>query len=227
MKRNLPVSTGALAAGALGMAACLAGTFPGALAAEAGEFGFSVGAEYSSGEYGGNRSVEDLYVPVTGWYRRNGYALRLTVPYLRVEAPEGTVIEGPGGQPVPGDGPTVTENGLGTGETDFTLQADLLRFMPSVTALASAGYVARGDPRAFDLDDGLIASLGALFDLPGNARLGAFLDYQEAAFRLNDDRLELVGALSWRAGDWRTLCSVSAGLSDSAPDWSVGLSVFP
>ncbi len=266
MKRNLPVSTGALAAGALGMAACLVGTFPGALAAEAGEFGFSVGAEYSSGEYGGNRSVEDLYVPVTGWYRRNGYALRLTVPYLRVEAPEGTVIEGPGGQPVPGDGPTVTEsglgdvilgasaydawtamdgslavdlhgkvklgtadedNGLGTGETDFTLQADLLRFMPGVTALASAGYVARGDPRAFDLDDGLIASLGALFDLPGNARLGAFLDYQEAAFRLNDDRLELVGALSWRAGDWRTLCSVSAGLSDSAPDWSVGLSVFP
>jgi len=272
MKSGFSGSAGALAAGALGMAACLVGTSPEALAAEpgdppeAGEFGFSVGAEYSSGEYGGNRSVEDLYVPVTGWYRGAGYALRVTVPYLRVEAPEGTVIDGPGGQPVPGDGPTVTESGLGdvivgasaydvwttmdgslaldvhgkvklgtadedkglgTGETDFTLQADLLRFMPGATALASAGYVVRGNPRAFDLDDGLIASLGALFDLSAGARLGAFLEYQAAAYRLNDDRLELVGALSWRAADWRTQCSVSAGLSDSAPDWSVGVSVFP
>lgn len=273
MKKEFSARAGALAAaaGALSVLALLPSA---AFAAEAadpaqdrdGDFGLSVGTEYSSGEYGGDRSVEDLYVPVTGWYRGTGYALRLTVPYLRVEAPEGTVIEGPGAQPVPGDGPTVTESGLGdvilgltvydvwtamegslavdvrgkvklgtadddkglgTGKTDFTLQADLLRFMPGITALASAGYVVRGDPDNFDLEDGFLASLGALFSLSQDARLGAFLEYQEASFRPNDDRVDLVGALSWRAGGWRTQLSASAGLSDSAPDWSVGLAVFP
>lgn len=261
--------TGALVAGGLGLAALMPS---GASAAEpggpaqAGRFDVSMGAQYSSGDYGGDRSVKDLYAPVTGWYRGDGYALRLTVPYLRVESPEGTVIEGPGGQPVPGDGPTTTESGLGdvilglsvydvwsgmdgslaldvhgkvkfgtadedkglgTGTTDFTLQTDLLRFMRGVTVLASAGYVARGNPRGFDLDDGFIASLGALFGISPRARFGAFLEYQEAAFRPNDDRVDLVAAVSWRAGDWRTQLSASTGLTDSAPDWSVGLTVFP
>lgn len=237
-----------------------------AATADSGQFDVSVGAEFSSGEYGGDRTVEDLYVPVTGRYRTDGYSLRLTVPYLRVDAPEGTIIEGPGGQPIPGDGPDTTESGLGdvvlgltvfdiwnaadgsmaldlggrvkfgtadeakglgTGETDFTVQADVLKFMPGFTAIASAGYVVRGDPEDFDLDNGFLAALGAMTDATPRLRLGAFLEYQQASYRFNDDLAEVVGVVSWPMRSWQAQLHATAGLSDSAPDWAVGFTVFP
>lgn len=233
---------------------------------EVGEFGLSIGAEYSSGKYGGDRRVEDFYVPVTGWYRGDGYAVRLTVPYLSVTAPEGTLVEGPGGQFVPGDGPNVTERGLGdvilgltvydvwttadrslaldiggkvkfgtadetrflgTGETDFTVQAGLIKYLQNFTGLASAGYVVRGDPDTLDLDNGFIAALGGLFGPATGTRFGAFVEYQQAASPFNDDRLEIAGVLGWRTGMGQVQLSTSAGLSDSAPDWTAGVTIYP
>lgn len=252
-------------AGVLAAVAAMPGM---AIAATAGggQFDVSVGAEFSSGEYGGDRTVEDFYVPVTGRYRADRYSLRLTVPYLSVDAPEGTFIEGPGGQPIPGDGPNTTESGLGdvilgltvydiwnasdgsmaldlggrvkfgtadeakglgTGETDFTVQADLVRFMQGFTALASAGYVVRGDPEDFDLDDGFLAALGGIFDATPGLRLGAFLEYQQASYRFNDDLAEVLGMVGWRMGGWQAQLHATAGLSDSAPDWAVGFTLFP
>lgn len=228
-----------------------------------GSFQLSVGTEFTTGEYGGDRSVDELYIPVTGWYRTDRISLRLTVPYLRVDGPTGTIIEGPGGQPIPGDGPDVTESGLGdvvlgmtlydawknrdgdlaldlggsiklgtadedkglgTGKTDFTVQADLVRFLPGFTAIGSVGYVVRGDPDGFALDDGLIASVGGFSNgAPRGMRLGAFLDYRQAGYELNDDRLEALGMLGWRMEGWGAYLTASVGLSDSAPDWGVGL----
>jgi len=233
---------------------------------ESRDFGLSVGAEYSSGKYGGERRVEDFYVPVTGWYRGDGYTIRLTVPYLSVKAPEGTLVEGPGGQFIPGDGPSVTEQGLGdvilgltvydvwtaadgslaldvggrikfgtadearflgTGETDFTVQADLIKYLRGFAGLVSAGYVVRGDPENYDLDNGVIAALGGLFGPSAGTRFGAFIEYQQASYRFNDDRLEIVGILGWRMNNSRVQVSTSAGLSDSAPDWTAGFTIYP
>jgi hypothetical protein len=74
---------------------------------------FSTGIEYSTGEYGGTDDIEELYVPFTfrAWFDRVG--LRLTVPYLRVTAPDETIITDPGTEPLPGSGASVTESGLG------------------------------------------------------------------------------------------------------------------
>ncbi|NHA13736.1 transporter [Thioalkalivibrio sp. XN279] len=228
-----------------------------------GSFQLSVGTEFTTGEYGGDRSVDELYIPLTGWYRSDRMSLRLTVPYLRVDAPAGTIIEGPGGQPIPGDGPDVTESGLGdvvlgmtlydawknragdlaldlggsiklgtadedkglgTGQTDFTLQADLVKFLPGFTAIGSVGYVFRGDPDGFTLDDGLIASVGGLSNSGSRGmRVGAFLDYREAGYEFNDDRLEALGMVGWRMDGWGAYVTASVGLSDSAPDWGLGL----
>ena len=38
-----------------------------------------------------------------------------------------------------------------------------------------------------------------------------------------DDRLEALGMLGWRMQKWSTYLTASAGLSDSAPDWGIGL----
>ena len=256
-------------AGALLLAALAALAAAGARAEEParssppGSFQLSLGAEFASGEYGGDRSVDELYVPVTARYRNGRMSLRLTVPYLRVDAPEGTIIEGPGGQPIPGDGPDVTESGLGdvvlgmtlydawtnrdgdlaldlggsvklgtadedkglgTGKADFTLQADLVRLLPGFTAIGSVGYVVRGDPDDFELDDGFIASLGGLSSGGSSGlRVGAFLDYRQAGYEFNDDRLEALGLLGWRMAGWDAFLTGSVGLSDSAPDWAFGL----
>ena len=83
-------------------------------AQEAGaDMRFSTGIEYSIGKYGGTDDIEELYVPFTlrAGFERIG--LRLTVPYLRVTAPDDTVIIDPGAEPLPGSGAMVTDSGLG------------------------------------------------------------------------------------------------------------------
>jgi hypothetical protein len=74
---------------------------------------FSTGLEYATGKYGGTDDIEELYVPFTFRAGFDRIGLRLTVPYLRVTAPEDTIITEPGTEPLPGSGATVTESGLG------------------------------------------------------------------------------------------------------------------
>ena len=73
----------------------------------------SAGAEYTTGAYGGDTDIEDFYVPITAVADFRKVEFRLTVPYLSVRAPEGTVVIGPGGDPIPGTGEIVTNSGLG------------------------------------------------------------------------------------------------------------------
>ena len=73
----------------------------------------SSGVEYSTGKYGGTDDIEELYLPFTFRIGLDRAGLRLTVPYLRVTAPDDAVITDPGTEPLPRSGATVTENGLG------------------------------------------------------------------------------------------------------------------
>ena len=74
---------------------------------------FSTGIEYSSGKYGGTEDIGELYIPFTFRAGFDRIGLRLTVPYLRVTAPEDTLITDPGTEPLLGGGATVTDSGLG------------------------------------------------------------------------------------------------------------------
>ena len=71
----------------------------------------STGAEYITGDFGGTEAVEQLYVPVTARYTTKRYSFRLTVPYISLTAPTGTVQSD--GTILPGTGPIVTESGMG------------------------------------------------------------------------------------------------------------------
>lgn len=246
------------------VAVLLALAVPGlARAADDQEFGLAAGSEFVTGEYGGTASVDEWYTRFSAWAAISRLALQLTVPWLSVDAPAGTIVDGPGG-PIIGDGPRRTESGLGditaaltlreiwtsagddaaldlggeikfgtadedqglgSGETDFTLRADYLAFFPRWTGLVSVGYAVRGDPDGYELDDGMVAAAGGLFRVAPANRIGVFLEYRQAAYFANDDPLELNGFYSWRGGAWRTSLSLRAGLTDSAPDWGAGLSV--
>ena len=76
-------------------------------------FTLSTGMDFTSGRYGGDTDIEDFYVPLTATLDNGRIAYRLTVPYLSVRAPEGTLIYDPGAEPLPGSGDIVTVSGLG------------------------------------------------------------------------------------------------------------------
>jgi hypothetical protein len=75
-------------------------------------FSLSAGVNITSGTYGGADDIEDTYVPLTATVDYGRVLFRLTVPYLSVRAPEGTILD-PDGVPLPGTGDVTTESGLG------------------------------------------------------------------------------------------------------------------
>jgi hypothetical protein len=240
--------------------------FAGASAAEQDDprFSISAGAEYTTGTYGGDSSIEDFYVPLKATMDFNRLSFRLTVPYLSVRAPEGTVVTGPGGEPIPGTGDIVTnsgigdvigsvtvydvirsrrlgfamdltgkvkfgtadvDKGLGTGENDFTVQADFLKFTDRITWIGSIGYKFRGQPPGAMLDDALLASAGGIYKFNGDTRAGMFFDYRESSIGA-DPTQELSVFLSNRISpDWRLQVFVFKGFTDSGADWGAGLQV--
>lgn len=138
----------------------------------------SVGMEHTSGNYDSDRNVEELYVPVSINYSSGSMGYGLTIPYLSVRAPQGTIITNTEGQVVVGEGPITTESGLGdvaarltlydlfvsksldvvvdasakvklgtadenkglgTGETDYSLQANIYKFFDGYNISASVG----------------------------------------------------------------------------------------
>lgn len=224
---------------------------------------WSTGMEYSSGTYGGDTDIEDFYVPVTLGLNFERVSLDLTVPYLSVRAPEGTIVTDPGGDPVPGSGDTVTESGLGdviagitvydvmyshdlglaldltgkikfgtadedkglgTGEQDFTVRADLYKFLEQFTLLGSLGYKFRGDTETVPVDDVVIGSIGGIYHLSDRKSLGLLLDYREAAYEDGDDVTELSAFLSQELNDsWSLQLYIFTGFTDSSSDWGGGI----
>ena len=224
----------------------------------------SIGTEFTSGTYGGDVDIEDTYVPLTAMLDYGNVAFRLTVPYLSVDAPEGTIFDS-GGEPLPGSGAMTTESGLGdvigsvtffdvinsqrlglamditgkvkigtadedtglgTGENDYTVQADFYKFVDQFTWLGSVGYKFRGDPTGVDLDNVLMASLGGTYKFTTDVNAGFFFDYREAAITGSDSIQELSGFVSRRLSeDWRIQVYALTGFTNSSPDWGAGLQI--
>lgn len=80
----------------LAVAALLACASSAAASAKAGDSSASVGFDYSSGKYGSDITTQIWSLPLGYAWRSDRWALRLTVPYLRVSG-AGNVIPGLGG----------------------------------------------------------------------------------------------------------------------------------
>jgi hypothetical protein len=118
------------------------------------------------------------------------------------------------------------DRGLGTGETDYTLLANLDKDFDSVKVFVEAGRRFLGSSPTNQRQDGWIAGAGLSTDLSKETEIGASLSWREAAFDTNDDpasvsafvRQTLTNDLSLRA-------NVMAGLSDGSPNFGTGLSL--
>ena len=122
--------------------------------------------------------------------------------------------------------PSREDKGLGTGENDYTVQADFYKFANHFTWLGSVGYVVRGDPPGIDLGNTLKASLGGSYRLTPDMIAGLSFDYRESAISGNNPIQELSGFVSRRLNeDWRIQAYVLTGFTYSSPDWGAGLQI--
>ncbi len=228
------------------------------------EFSILAGVDFTSGTYGGDVDIEDTYVPFTATIDSGRFSFRLTMPYLSVTAPEGTVFD-PDGVPLPGTGDLITESGLGdvigsatifnvidserldlvmdltgkikfgtadevkglgTGENDYSVQADFYKFADQLTLVGSVGYKFRGDPAGLDLEDVLMASIGSTYKFTPDVNGGLFFDYRESAIAGSDSVQELTAFVSRRiTDDWRLQFYALTGFTDSSPDWGGGIHI--
>lgn len=115
------------------------------------------------------------------------------------------------------------DKGLGTGATDVTVLADLVKFFDNVTVIGSAGYKFRGDPDDIELRNTALASLGGVLRVSDRYRSGLFLDYRESAFAGEDAIVEASLFLARRLENDRSLqFFVYKGFSESSADWGAG-----
>jgi hypothetical protein len=227
-------------------------------------FSLSAGVDITSGTYGGDVDIEDTYIPLTAAIDYGRITYRLTVPYLSVSAPEGTIFD-PGGEPLPGTGALITESGLGdvigsvtiydvisnqrlglamdlsgkikfgtadenkglgTGQNDFSVQADMFKFLDKLTFLASLGYKIRGEATDIDLNNVLMASAGVTYKSTPDMNVGLFYDFRESAIDGSESIQELTAFVSRRINsDWRWQVYALTGFSDSSADWGGGIRI--
>ncbi len=228
------------------------------------EFSISTGVDFTSGTYGGDVDIEDTYVPLSATIDSGRFTFRLTVPYLSLTAPEGTIYD-PDGVPLPGTGELITESGLGdiigsatiynvidsqrldlvmdltgkikfgtadevkglgTGENDYSVQADFYKFAEQLTLVGSVGYKFRGDPEGLDFENVFNASLGGIYKFTPEVNGGLFFDYRESAISSTDSIQELSAFVSRRLTDeWRLHIYALTGFTDSSPDWGGGIHI--
>jgi len=123
--------------------------------------------------------------------------------------------------------PTADEDkGLGTGEMDYTLQADFFKPLGNMTPFLTLAYKMRGEPSGIELDDSLYVSVGSDYRVGEHSNLGLSLDFQEAANSQSEDVLELFGYLRREiSSNWTLMLYGYSGLEDGSPDYGLGFQV--
>ena len=115
---------------------------------------------------------------------------------------------------------------MGTGETDYSVRADFLKFWDQFTLTGALGYKFRGDAADTDLNNVLTASAGGTYKFTPKLRGGLFLDYGESAISGNDSIQELSAFLSHKVSEnWRLQAYVMTGFTDSSLDWGSGIQI--
>jgi hypothetical protein len=221
--------------------------------AQDGELALRSGIERTSGDYGGTQEFSDLYVPLTVLYERRKLGFRATLPWLEVEfadtATSSTYKESGLGDVVLGltvydvyrssDGSVAVDltnkvkvgtadeqKGLGTGETDLSVQADIYKFLGRSMLVATLGYKFRGEPDTFVIDDTWLAAVGGYYRFSNATSGGLFLDYRQSSVPGFEGISELTASLSQTLSDGlRVQGYLVHCLSDASLDWGAGLSL--
>ena len=116
--------------------------------------------------------------------------------------------------------------GLGTGETDFTMQLDLSKRFGRVTPFAAVGYKVIGNPPGLALRNKLFVYGGATMRLSDHVNGGIAFDWSQSSVAGRDDFRELSPFMTFKLGRRVALDPYAViGLSDTSPDWGFGMQI--
>lgn len=118
------------------------------------------------------------------------------------------------------------DQGLGTGEPDFSMYLDSYKWFDRFTLISSIGYRWRGEPDGVEFDDVLMAALGGAWETGDRTMLGVIFDYRQSALADADDIQEVTAFGNVQLGDhWNLDLYAFTGFTDSSPDWGGGFTI--
>ena len=116
------------------------------------------------------------------------------------------------------------DKGLGTGENDYSLQADVFYLAGKVTPFATLGYRFMGDPVGYDFNDTWFGTLGVDYKFSQINNLGGLWDLREKVANDSDGANEVM--LYWThkfGGGYKLQTYAVTGFSDASPDYGLGV----
>lgn len=121
--------------------------------------------------------------------------------------------------------PTADKNaGLGTGEIDYAIQADVYQNMDKVTVTASLGRKFLGSSAALPLNDIFYGSVGGSYRVTDKMSAGVNLDAAQAASASGSSQLELTGSISRKIDKTKKIQAyLLKGFTDGSPDIGYGV----
>tara|TARA_B100000315_G_scaffold256833_1_gene303787 strand:- start:204 stop:1010 length:807 start_codon:yes stop_codon:yes gene_type:complete len=112
------------------------------------------------------------------------------------------------------------EKGLGTGETDYSIQVDLSQNLGTTVIFATLGYYFRGTSTLYEgLQDSTFAQLAFAYPLNQDWRIGAFYDYREPASSFTPETHDLVPYVTWQLNEkWTFTAMTVLGFTEASAD---------
>jgi hypothetical protein len=113
--------------------------------------------------------------------------------------------------------------GLGTGENDYSLQADVYKVINDFTPFATLGYRILGSPPGLSLNNVWFASGGVTYRITAPTAVGAVLDLQERSSDTVENVSELTAFITHELDrHWKLQGYVLTGFTTSSPDFGIG-----
>jgi hypothetical protein len=121
--------------------------------------------------------------------------------------------------------PTANKNaGLGTGETDYAIQADVYQSMDKVTLMGAIGRKFLGSSATLPLNDIFYGSVGVSYRATDNVSVGGSLDAAQASFASGSNVLELSVYVSRKIDKAKKIQGyILKGFADGSPDTGLGV----
>ena len=117
--------------------------------------------------------------------------------------------------------PSADENrGLGTGETDYSVQVDLSKNVRNSVFFATLGHSIRGKSNIYQgLRDSTFVQFGMARPLSPRLNIGIFYDFRERASLFSPEVHELVPYFSWQLSpNWTFTGMTARGFTDASAD---------
>lgn len=117
------------------------------------------------------------------------------------------------------------DKGLGTGANDYGASADAYRDFSGTMVFGGVGYTRLGASPFIDVKSIGTGNLG-LSQRVGDSRVGTMVEYRGSTMSGLDPRVDAMVFVNKPTGDKGTFqVYLSRGLSDSSPDWGVGMAL--